>query len=230
MEDIHCTKHWALRYWENKVWLKTVGVSPLHGTSLECPRSYNSEYACWSCSVLGHPSNRLCGIFCNHYEQSRIQPKDGWRAKFLNFTSVWWCCQLFHFIALLTFTSSKQFIYWPCTHYRETNSQKLLFISISCIYIIFCVHIDNYLYKLMLCWKFHIIPMRNSQDMDHWNIYLHFLGHVRLGDSANECACAKIKNRNIRNFGFYIELFHFLKHFRRSLLFLLQFFHNVTKK
>ena len=34
---------------------------------------------------------------------------------------------------------------------KKTNSQKLLFISISCIYIIFCVHIDNYLYKLMLC-------------------------------------------------------------------------------
>jgi len=113
---------------------------------------------------------------------------------------------------------------------KETNSQKLLFISISCIYIIFCVHIDNYLYKLMLCWKFHIIPLRNSQDIYHWNIYLHFLGHVRLGDSTNECACAKIKNRNIRNFGFYIKLFLFLKHFRRSFLFLLQFFHNVTKK
>jgi len=52
--------------------------------------------------------------------------------------------------------------------------------------------------------------------MDHLNIYLHFLGHVRPGDSANECACAKIKNRNIRNFGFYNELFHSLKHFRIS--------------
>ena len=68
----------------------------------------------------------------------------------------------------------------------------------------------------MLCWKFHIIPMRNSQDMDHWNIYIHFLGHVHLGDSTNECVGTKIKNRNIRNFGFYIELFHSLKHFRRS--------------
>jgi len=60
-----------------------------------------------------------------------------------------------------------------------------------------------------------VILMRNSQDMDWWNIYLHFLGHVHLGDSTNKCACAKIKNRNIQNFGFYIELFHFLKHFRR---------------
>jgi len=99
---------------------------------------------------------------------------------------------------------------------KRTNSRKLLFISISCITIIFCVHIVKYLYKLMICWKFHIIPTRNSQDMDDWNIYLHFWGHVRRGDSANKCACAKIKNRNIRNFGFYIELFHSLKHFKRS--------------
>jgi len=78
---------------------------------------------------------------------------------------------------------------------KRTNSRKHLFISISCIFIsfIFCVHIVKHLYKLMLCWKLHIIPTRNSQDMDHWNIYLHFLGHVRLGDSANKCACAKIK-------------------------------------
>jgi len=101
---------------------------------------------------------------------------------------------------------------------KRTNSRKLLFISISCISIIFCLHIVKYLYKLMICWKFHIIPTRNSQDMDDWNIYLHFLGHVRLGDSANKYACAKIKNRNIRNFGFYIELFHSLKHFKRSSL------------
>ena len=73
---------------------------------------------------------------------------------------------------------------------KRTNSRKLLFISILCMYIIFCVHIVKYLYKLMLCWKFHIIPMRNNQDMDHWNIYLHFLGHMRLGDSAHKCACA----------------------------------------
>jgi len=43
---------------------------------------------------------------------------------------------------------------------KRTNSQKLLFISISCIYITFCEHIVKYLYKLMLCWKFHIIPTR----------------------------------------------------------------------
>ena len=98
---------------------------------------------------------------------------------------------------------------------KRTNSRKLLFISISCIYITFCVHIVKYLYKLMLCWKFHIIPTRNSQDMDHWNIYLHFLGHVRLGDSTYECACAKKFKKNIRNFGFYIEFFYSLNHFRR---------------
>jgi len=54
---------------------------------------------------------------------------------------------------------------------KRTNSRKLLFISISCISISFCVHIVKYLYKLMICWKFHIIPTRKSQDMDHWNIY-----------------------------------------------------------
>ena len=90
---------------------------------------------------------------------------------------------------------------------KRTYSRKHLFISISCISIIFCVHIVKYIYKLMICWKFHIIPTRNSQEIDDWNIYLNFLGHVRLGDSANKCACPKIKNRNIRNFGFYIELF-----------------------
>jgi len=99
---------------------------------------------------------------------------------------------------------------------KVTNSRKLLFISISCISLNFCVQIVKYLYKMMVCWKFHIIPMRNSQDMDDWNIYLHFWGHVRPGDSAYKCACAKIKNRNLRNFGFYIELFHSLKHFKRS--------------
>jgi len=109
---------------------------------------------------------------------------------------------------------------------KNTNSRKLLFISISCIYITFCVHIVKYLYKLMLCWKFHIIPTRISQDMDHWNIFLHFLGQVRLGDSANECACAKIKNGNIRNFGFYIEHIHSLKHFRTSIL--SQFYEKIA--
>ena len=69
---------------------------------------------------------------------------------------------------------------------------------------------------------------RNSQDMDQINIYLHFLCHMLLGDSANKCACAKIKNRNIPKFCFDIELFHTLK--QERLLFLLQFFHNVTKK
>jgi len=120
---------------------------------------------------------------------------------------------------LLTFTFNILLCYTILAVYplpKRTNSRKLLFISISCISIIFCVQIVKYLYKLMVCWKFHIIPTRNSQDMDDWNIYLHFLGHVRLGDSANKCACAKIKNRNIRNFGFYIELFHSLKHFKRS--------------
>ena len=96
-------------------------------------------------------------------------------------------------------------------YYRK--GPKLLFILISCISIIFCVQIVKYLYKLMVCWIFHIIWTRNSQDMDDWIIYLHFLGHVRLGDSANKCACTKIKNRNIWNFGIYIELFHSLKHF-----------------
>jgi len=69
---------------------------------------------------------------------------------------------------------------------------------------------------IMLCWKFHLIPTRDSQDIDHWNIYLQFWGHVRLGDSANKCACEKNKNRIKQIFGFDIELFHFQKHFRRS--------------
>jgi len=69
----------------------------------------------------------------------------------------------------------------------------------------------------VLCWKFHIIPTRNSQDMDHWNIYLHLFGHVLLEiDSPYKCACTRIKNRNVRNFGFDIEHFHALKHFWRS--------------
>jgi len=119
----------------------------------------------------------------------------------------------------------------PCVKKKQNclshaNSRKLLFISISCNYIVFCVHIVKYLYKLMLCWKFHIITTRSSQDMDHWNINLHFLGHMRLGDFANKCACANIKNRNIRNFGFYIELFHSLKHFKRSSFFF--YFNSFT--
>jgi len=38
---------------------------------------------------------------------------------------------------------------------KRTNSRKLLFISISCISIICCVHIVKYLYKLMICWKLY---------------------------------------------------------------------------
>ena len=43
---------------------------------------------------------------------------------------------------------------------KVTNSRKLLFISILCISIIFCVQIVKYLCKLQVCWKFHIIPTR----------------------------------------------------------------------
>ena len=119
-----------------------------------------------------------------------------------------------------TIQDSKAFLHIPMTILalyplpKRTNSRKFLFISISCISIFFVYKLSN----ISIIWwhveKFHIIPTRNSQDMDNWNIYLHFLGHVRLGDSTNKCACAKIKNRNIRNFGFYIELFLSIKHFK----------------
>jgi len=113
---------------------------------------------------------------------------------------------------------------------KNTNKWKLLFISILCIISIICVHIVRYLHKLMLCWKFHIIPTRNSQDMDHWTIYLQFWGHVHLGDSACKCAWAKIKNWNIWNVCFDIELFHSLKSqaFEKIFyLFLLQFIYKL---
>jgi len=78
--------------------------------------------------------------------------------------------------------------YWPCTHYRKGPIAEISYLfQYRAFLLFFCVHIVKYLYKLMLCWKFHITPTRNSQDMDHWNTYLHFLGQVRLGDSANEC-------------------------------------------
>ena len=96
----------------------------------------------------------------------------------------------------------------PITERDKWTRWKLKFISISCNFIIICVHIVKYLPKLMLCWKFHLILVRNSQDMDHWNIYLQFWGHMLLGDSSNKWTCAKYKNRNIRNFGFDIEYFH----------------------
>ena len=41
---------------------------------------------------------------------------------------------------------------------------------------------------------------------------------MRLGNSDNKCTCAKIKNRNIQNFGFDIELFHSPKNFNIFLL------------
>jgi len=107
------------------------------------------------------------------------------------------------------------YMYWPCTYYRKGPIAENSYLFQYRAFLLFFVHIVKYLYKLMICWTFHIIPTRNCQDIDAWNIYLHFLGHMRLGDSANKCACAKIKNRNIRNFGFYIELFHSLKHFNR---------------
>jgi len=58
---------------------------------------------------------------------------------------------------------------------KRTNSRKLLFISISCISIIFVYILSN----ISINWWY-------------------------------------VENRNIRNFGFYIELFHPLKHFKRS--------------
>jgi len=39
--------------------------------------------------------------------------------------------------------------------------------------------------------KMHLITMRNSQNMDHLNMYLQFWGHMLLGDSVNKFACTQ---------------------------------------
>jgi len=96
---------------------------------------------------------------------------------------------------------------------KRTNSRKLLFISISCIYIIVCVHIVKYLYKLMLCWIFHIIPTRYSQDMDHWNIYLHFWVTCVWGIPLTSVHAQKLKIEIYKTSAF--TFFRSLKHFRR---------------
>jgi len=115
---------------------------------------------------------------------------------------------------------------------KRTNKRKRLFISISCVISIICVHIIKYryIYKLVLCWKCHLIPTRNSQDMDQWTICLQFWGHERLGDSACNCACAKKLKKVYGTSSFKLN-FSILSYISEDLLlFLLQVFHKVTNK
>ena len=130
------------------------------------------------------------------------------------------------FYKILHFMNCKNYSYWPCP-----ITEKDLFISISRNYIIISVHVDKYLHVLMLCWKIHLIPMRNSQDMDHWNIYLQFWGHVRLGDSTYNCTCTN--NRNIQNLALTLN-FSIPQNISEDRLWLsylyFNFFYNVTKK
>jgi len=109
------------------------------------------------------------------------------------------------------------FLYWLCTHDQKgpiaENSylfQYRAFI-LPFVYILSNIFINWCYVKTFIYFWREIAKIWTIETF----IYI-FLGHVRLGDSANVCACAEIKNRDIRNFGFHIELFHSLKHFRRS--------------
>ena len=98
------------------------------------------------------------------------------------------------------------FKFIDCTQEMYSDSDRLFYrlavyplrkgpineINIVHLYHYLCTYIQMFLYIHNWCFveKIHLILTRNSQDMDLWNIYLQFWGHVRLWDSANKCAYA----------------------------------------